>query len=140
MQKFVSDVKSWSSGGKGDMIIHAADWAGGSPMRGGKWKELRWTARYPKFPSGAGHVVNRNLAEWVVAHGDSLVEYQGEDTSIGIWLDQAAFTAQFRTNRIFTSHGGNCFDPGKHVVGHDISAAKMLKCWEQTEAAHHNRI
>ena len=93
VEKFVSDVKSWSMGGGQSMIIHAADWSTGSPMKGGKWKELRWKSRYPKFPSGAGHVVNRNVAAWVVAHGDSLIEYQGEDTSIGIWLDQAEFTA-----------------------------------------------
>ena len=138
VEKFVSDVKSWSMGGGQSMIIHAADWSTGSPMKGGKWKELRWKSRYPKFPSGAGHVVNRNVAAWVVAHGDSLIEYQGEDTSIGIWLDQAEFTARFERNNIFTSHSGNCFDPRKHVVGHNIPSAKMLQCWKRTEAAHHS--
>ena len=138
IEKFVSDVKSWSKGSSEDMIIHAAGFDTGWPNAQGKWKELRWKRKYPKFPLGAGHVVNRNVAAWVVAHGDSLIEYQGEDTSIGIWLDQAEFTARFERNNIFTSHSGNCFDPRKHVVGHNIPSTKMLQCWKRTEAAHHN--
>ena len=120
------------------MIIHAAGFDTGWPNAQGKWKELRWKRKYPKFPLGAGHVVNRNLAAWVVAHGDSLIEYQGEDTSIGIWLDQAGFTARFENNDIFTAHGGDCFNPQKHVVGHNIPADKMMECWKETEAAHHS--
>ena len=136
----MADIKSWREDKSKDMIIHAAGWQRGNPNKGGKWKELKWKRAYPKFPSGAGHVVNRNLAEWIVGHGDSLVEYQGEDTSIGIWLDQASFSAKFEKNRIFTAHGGNCFEPGKHVVGHNIPNAKMRQCWQRTEVAYHKRI
>ena len=137
VEKFVTDVRSWSTGGPGDMIIHAAGWQRGSPNKSGKWKELRWTSAYPKFPSGAGHVVNRNLAAWVASHGDSLVEYQGEDTSVGIWLEQADFTAKFQKNKIFTSHGGDCFNPAKHVVGHNIPAAKMVRCSDHPACSHY---
>ena len=133
----MADIKSWHEDNDKSMIIHAAGWQRGWPNKGGKWKELRWKTKYPKFPSGAGHVVNRRLANWIVEHGDSLVEYQGEDTSIGIWLDQAPFNAKFEKNRIFTSHGGNCFEAGKHVVGHNIPNSKMKKCWKMTERMHH---
>merc|ERR1740130_217670 len=52
--------------------------------RSGKWAERKYKPnRYPPFPSGAGHAVNRALAQWVVDNADTLIEYQGEDTSMG---------------------------------------------------------
>eukprot|EP01047_Picozoa_sp_COSAG01_P140634 COSAG01_NODE_71573_length_255_cov_1.000000_1_plen_60_part_10 len=48
---------------------------------------------YPPFPRGGAHAVTRALAKYVVDNDKSLVEYQGEDTSMGIWMDEAPFEA-----------------------------------------------
>ena len=61
--------------------------------------------RYPPFPHGGAHVISHAIAKYVVdrrfgTSGDSnsgnsslLLEYQGEDTSLAIWMDEAAWRA-----------------------------------------------
>lgn len=46
----------------------------------GKWADMDYSC---------GHVVSRPIVEYVVENIDKLHEYQGEDTSLGIWLDQS---------------------------------------------------
>eukprot|EP00284_Hemiselmis_tepida_P017536 CAMPEP_0174923918 /NCGR_PEP_ID=MMETSP1355-20121228/6900_1 /TAXON_ID=464990 /ORGANISM="Hemiselmis tepida, Strain CCMP443" /LENGTH=3102 /DNA_ID=CAMNT_0016169659 /DNA_START=138 /DNA_END=9443 /DNA_ORIENTATION=+ len=61
--------------------------------RDGKWAELDFMrgvedAVYPPFPKGShGHVVSRDVAA-AVTELDGF-EYQGEDTSLGIWIDES---------------------------------------------------
>lgn len=57
----------------------------------GKWADMDYIPRqYPPWPQGScGHVVSRPIVEYVVENIDKLHEYQGEDTSLGIWLDQS---------------------------------------------------
>lgn len=107
------------------MILRAAGWQRGYPAKSGKWKELKWKGMYPKFPAGAGHIVNYNLAVWVAQSRFEL--YQGEDTSLGIWLHQANFTTNFVEDTQFSTNG-NCHNTTKYVVGHDIRIASMKRC------------
>merc|ERR1712224_315455 len=59
--------------------------------RKGKWGEVNYKPKkYPRFPLGSvGHVVSRGIAQFVVDRSDTLFNYQGEDVSIGIWLDES---------------------------------------------------
>ncbi len=99
---------------------------------GGKWKELPQFPRgalYPPFPLGSyGHVVTRPVVDYVVEYQEALFDYQGEDVSIGIWLQHPlAPNTTFMNNRLM-SNGGDCRKPSLHVVGHDITPKKMVAC------------
>ena len=68
-------------------------WNQSKVRRSGKWAEYKYReremdARYPPFPVGSfGYVVSRDLATEVVDMDGT--EYQGEDVSLGIWLDES---------------------------------------------------
>jgi hypothetical protein len=52
---------------------------------------------YPKFPLGSvGHVVSKGVASYITENSDKLFNYQGEDTSIGIWLDESPLKFQVK--------------------------------------------
>lgn len=108
-------------------------------MRYGKWNELKKNYiknTYPKFPVGsAGHVVNRKVAQFFVDNVDTLINYQGEDVSIGIWLTKADFYNQviFKNLPFFDNMGvksGCHIEKERFVVGHNIGPEKMVSCWE----------
>lgn len=68
--------------------------------RDGKWAELNYkrddeSAQYPPFPQGSnGHVVSRDVAA-AVTELDAF-EYQGEDTSLGIWIDESHLKSEIQ--------------------------------------------
>jgi len=98
----------------------------------GKWKEVPQYPRgrkYPPFPLGSyGHAVNRPVIDYLSRHIDDLIDYQGEDTSLGIWLSQsAAPSIRFEVTKKMKNNGV-CLDSSVLIVGHDISPGKMLKC------------
>jgi hypothetical protein len=91
--------------------------------------------------------VTRELAQWVVDNDDTncrwnqvsskfcpqkLEEYQGEDSSMGIWMDEAPWTPNLVPDTRFVTHSGNCDDTSKFVIGHDISGGKMMACYHRT--------
>lgn len=104
-------------------------------LRVGKWTELEYPGEeYPPFARGScGHVVTRDVAQMVVDWDGH--EYQGEDTSLGIWVDEAQARIlgrnvtwvdaplQFRNT-------GDCTDPRVLIVGHDISSWQMKECFK----------
>ena len=101
-------------------------------FRSGKWKEQLFQGRvYPPFPSGAGHMISRPVLEYLYAHPYTWVSYQGEDTSVGIWIDAVRKNISIRmvSTRHFTVSNTNCYDKEKLVVGHDLSIEKMESCW-----------
>lgn len=100
----------------------------GKVAKSGKWAEHKYKKlSYPPFPSGSGHIISSNLLEYIVKH--DFVYYQGEDTSLGIFFDEANVKVKFtKTNKIIT-HSGDCFDTNKMVIGHNIKPSKMKKCW-----------
>jgi len=61
----------------------------------GKWREIAQFPKgavYPTFPLGScGHIVTRPVADFVTGHSMALLDYQGEDVSLGIWLEKASF-------------------------------------------------
>ncbi len=100
--------------------------------RAGKWAERTYApSTYPAFPLGShGHVVSRPVAQWIADNQHGLINYQGEDVSIGIWLDGSPLKSKIKwVASKHTANHGNCFDPSLWMIGHDISAAKMRKCF-----------
>mmetsp|Transcript_12893 Transcript_12893/g.37834 ORF Transcript_12893/g.37834 Transcript_12893/m.37834 type:complete len:238 (+) Transcript_12893:681-1394(+) len=81
-------------------------------LRTGKWTELIYEDdKYPPFPLGSkGHSVSRPIAEFVTENMDSLFNYQGEDTSLGIWLDESHLKkeVQWIASTHFISNHQNC--------------------------------
>ena len=55
--------------------------------RFGKWAETTYRAQeYPAFACGSGNVVSKDISDWISRNSKDLFSYQGEDTSMGIWL------------------------------------------------------
>jgi galactosylxylosylprotein 3-beta-galactosyltransferase len=53
----------------------------------GKWREDNYNSlTYPPFPCGAGYVLSDDLVSYIVDNNEDLFKFQGEDTSVGIWL------------------------------------------------------
>jgi len=100
--------------------------------RSGKWAENNYKpSKYPKFPLGSvGHVVSKGVATYIVDNSDKLFNYQGEDVSIGIWLNESPLKSEVKwvTSKHMANHG-NCKDTGMWVMGHNIKPAKMRECF-----------
>ena len=111
--------------------------------RKGKWAELTYTKRnYPKFPLGShGHCVSRSVATWIVEHKDDLFNYQGEDVSVGIWLDESPLKnrVQWVTSKHIAGNG-RCKDPRKWMIGHNINTSKMRQCFQQMDESLHVKM
>jgi len=104
--------------------------------RGGKWAELTYAKpTYPNFPLGShGHCVSRVVASYIAAHRATLFNYQGEDVSVGIWLDESPMRDQIQwvTSKHVANHG-NCKDKTLWMIGHDIDASAMRACFEHAD-------
>lgn len=100
--------------------------------RSGKWAEPDYKPKkYPNFPLGSvGHVVSKKVASYIADNSDILYNYQGEDVSIGIWLDESSLKSKviWITSKHMSNHG-NCKDTGMWVIGHNIKPASMKKCF-----------
>lgn len=94
--------------------------------RRGKWAEHDYVGnRYPPFPFGScGHVVSRDVAAAILQADPH--EYQGEDTSLGIWVHNLSNVSMIST-LTFTNRG-NCRSSQKIVVGHGLSPEKLRWC------------
>ena len=139
VEKFIADTSGWKVGGNVDKILHLGGIQRGYPHQSGKWMDLVYPKgkKYPPFPRGAGHVANRPLASYIVEHSDSLVEQQGEDTSMGVWFKNAPGKKEMVVNTIIdATSNGNCYMTNKHVIGHNIADKKMRACFAKTEGWH----
>ncbi|XP_034256300.1 UDP-GalNAc:beta-1,3-N-acetylgalactosaminyltransferase 2-like [Thrips palmi] len=97
--------------------------------RHGKWQELLYAAPvYPPFLCGASYVLNENVVKFLSTNSRWLHRYQGEDTSLGIWLS----SVHPKIPKNATCHwvcGSEC-DKSTCNRG-QISADDMLKVWHQ---------
>jgi len=96
----------------------------------GRWKETLYPhEKYPPFPLGScGHAVSRPVADYIAKHKSRLTEYQGEDTSVGIWMDEAPFQVEWLFSESF-ENDGKCENPNLFVIGHDLSVQKIRDCF-----------
>jgi hypothetical protein len=108
--------------------------------RTGKWAELNYKHRfYPEFPLGSvGHVVSRPVADYVAKHKNKLFEYQGEDTSLGIWLHESSLKVKFVSTSTMANNG-MCLHPHFYVTGHGIDEEKMRRCFERFASRRRDR-
>jgi hypothetical protein len=94
---------------------------------------------YPPWPSGnSGHAVSRPVAKYVADNRDRLFEYQGEDSSLGIWVRESPFFRKMKwmTSKRFTGSlawEGRCEESDKFSIGHNISPETMRKCFEMMD-------
>jgi len=107
---------------------------GWSVPRSGKWAEKDYKpSKYPNFPLGSvGHVVSKSVALYIADNSDKLFNYQGEDVSLGIWLNESPLKVKWVTSKRMTNHG-NCKDTGMWVIGHNIKPAKMKACFAHND-------
>jgi len=109
-----------------------------SPVyREGKWAETKYQPdTYPNWPQGScGHTVSRPVADYIGSH-NKLVYYQGEDTSIGIWLDQAADKGALAVTWLrshYYTNDGDCHSPQWLIIGHRIKPTQMLSCYQRMD-------
>ena len=105
--------------------------------RRGKWAEYpEFTASaYPPWPSGAGHVISRPIAQYVSDNKDMLFNAQGEDVALGIWLHGMSINhaVQYKSDKVFLGHSGDCYDQSALVIGHQVSLPKMRDCYAKMD-------
>jgi len=111
--------------------------------RSGKWAERTYKpSKYPNFPLGSvGHVVSRPVASYIADHLDKLFNYQGEDVSIGIWLDESPLKSKVKwvTSKHMTNKG-NCKDTNQWVIGHNIKPATMRGCFAHKDEIVNRKV
>jgi len=108
------------------------------PFRKGKWKEdSHFKGRfYPKFPTGSwGHIVSRPVADYVSENSEELYEYQGEDVSLAIWLDESPLKNKVKWIRgnSFMSNKEDCTIAKKVVMGHNFNDYDLKYCFEKMD-------
>eukprot|EP00656_Telonema_subtile_P051560 TRINITY_DN6967_c0_g1_i2.p1 TRINITY_DN6967_c0_g1~~TRINITY_DN6967_c0_g1_i2.p1 ORF type:complete len:257 (-),score=67.06 TRINITY_DN6967_c0_g1_i2:147-917(-) len=107
--------------------------------KGGKWAEVNYKEKvYPRFPLGScSHTVSRPIAQYVASKRD-LFHYQGEDTSLGIWLHEAPFRDQVQfveVGKQWVSMNGDCGDKSKLVIliGNKHRESELRACSPQDD-------
>lgn len=117
----------------GEIVYH-------SPVaKQGKWAEFDYAENfYPYWPKGsAGHVLSRTTVEYITENSESLHRYQGEDTSIGIWLHEARISGRLDdltyidAPQSFVSGGISVCEKGKNaiiMVGHQLNPSRQMLC------------
>lgn len=97
--------------------------------RTGKWQDPEYKKSvYPTFVNGAqGHIVSRCVASKIVSYDG--FEYQGEDVSLGIWIDEIKLNVEWHHSPQTFTNKGDCHDKSKSMIGHNISPDKMMKCF-----------
>ena len=105
-------------------------------LRAGKWAETDYHRdTYPPFPLGsAGYMVSRKIVN--IISNLALPNYQGEDVSLGVWLDETVGQDELLwvSSSNFADHG-NCWDERAAVIGHGFSGEDMLECLSPLTAA-----
>lgn len=98
----------------------------------GKWEDPHYRQfNYPPWPQGScGYVVSRNIAQYIGDSKGTLYEYQGEDSSLGIWLDESKLkeAVNWHNSRAFVNHG-ECKETIALVIGHEVTPEKMRACY-----------
>lgn len=86
----------------------------------------------PFWPKGShGHVVSRPVAQYI-AGMSNVTYYQGEDTSLGIWLSQSSLRVNWISSPYF-QNDGHCEEDEFIVIGHQLSEAHMQECFDKMD-------
>lgn len=115
-------------------------------QKSGKWAELSYPHPfYPPWPQGScGYLISQAAAQFVTDGNHSLM-YQGEDTSLGIWLAGAQNPSVHWIDSPFFVNNGDCQLPLRSasttatslvssnvplVIGHRITPELMQRCYD----------
>ena len=108
----------------------------------GKNKEFNYKPNvYPPWAAGnSGYSVTRPIAQFISDERPDLFEYQGEDTSLGIWLDEGRLKnkVKFVTSKRFAGSlhwEGKCGDKSAFFIGHNILPETMRACYKLMDEA-----
>jgi hypothetical protein len=101
--------------------------------RVGKWAEYNYLEEYyPYWPKGShGHVLSRPVFEYV-ANMSNVTYYQGEDTSLGIWLSESPLPVTW-VHSMYFQNNGQCEEEGWIVIGHQLSVSHMRDCFSKLD-------
>ena len=124
----------------------------------GKWAEFKYKKEYfPRYAIGLGYIISWNIAEYIAQNFDNLINYTNEDTSTGIWIDEAPFknNVSYVNNDLVhgrwvqNNQGLRCCDT-KNVtacsvnsgiaplmLGHDLGPEVMRDCWDEIYLGMH---
>jgi hypothetical protein len=69
------------------------------------------------------------VAEYIAKHKSQLTEYQGEDTSIAIWMHESPLKVEVMHSDSF-ENDGKCENPNLFIIGHDLSMDKIRECFK----------
>jgi beta-1,3-N-acetylgalactosaminyltransferase 2 len=93
----------------------------------GKWKERDYdSATYPPFACGSGYVIGKALVDTLVRNRGSLVPFQGEDVSMGIWLSPFHHK-RFQDDRWLCSKKDLALSPNFFISVPDLDEQDMSK-------------
>lgn len=100
----------------------------------GQWADSNYTKRltYPPWPKGScGYALNRVVAKYVTLQNKDLFISQGEDTSLGIWMDESPFAENVNwiKSEVFNNLS-RCSNPKYFVIGHNLSPERISFCFE----------
>ena len=143
--KKMSIIKKWDKSGQVNIYDprKMALYIGGHPMdkaivhKKGKWADPMYRPTYypPFFGGDLGHMISRPFAEYLASHNNKLVNYQGEDCSLGIWADEAPFPILHMVDRRIgnmMNAGSWCQKlPTKVLIGHKLGVTRKRRCWER---------
>ena len=107
----------------------------GKVHRTGQWAETHYTKSiYPPFPIGSsGHIVSRPVAQYIATHSKELFNFQGEDVSIGIWLDESPLKDKVvwkGPDDSRMSNSGQCSNRQDFVIGHNFDEQQIRECFQ----------
>jgi hypothetical protein len=109
-------------------------------LRDGKWAEHDEYKEmyYPLWPQGAtGHILSQAATRYLVNNSETLHRYQGEDVSIGIWLNQTLqeerlpHLTYIQAEKLFAFDkklANACYSKDYLIIGHDITPDGMSYC------------
>ncbi len=125
LRKYNPTIPMWI----GKMIPHSR------VARSGKWADHDFLSDfYPYWAIGsAGHIISRAVAEYVIQESARLHRYQGEDVSLGIWLNQWDEQVTYiQAERMITNDGIRvCGSPRYLMIGHDLTLDEVYECYLQ---------
>lgn len=98
-------------------------------LKTGKWEEHNYNEKtYPPFPLGSrGHIENRLFIKQVVERADELFEYQGEDVSIGIWVDEFFPKTKLIDGNKYLKRKNECKKNHSWICGHDYTEDELKR-------------
>lgn len=125
VESVVSEVKKFE-GGKLWLGNFRHEWF---VERSGKWAEPLYRAQeYPAFACGSGNIVSKAISSWIAVNSKYLHTYQGEDTSMGIWL--SAVGPLHVSNDRWKCE--NTCEDGALVIP-ELSVGEMYSIWENKQ-------